>query len=194
MSSDDHGADLYLLVRMSPTVETETHMKSVLLAFVFLFVAARAHSSAAVNAAPLADQPAKLEQGLTLTFTVGEKSDTRDARLIALYVPAGTPVTPFLPAGAFTARWEGEINSPLRAEYTIAATVRGTLTLSINGQQILEGAGDTTAQTMNKTLQFNKGGNKVIADFFSDGKEDAIAASHLEFARIPAGTSPAECL
>jgi mono/diheme cytochrome c family protein len=149
-------------------------MKSALLAFVCLFVAARVHLSAAVNAGPLANQPVKLEQGLTLTFTVGEKSDTRDARLIALYVPAGTPVTPFLPAGAFTARWEGEINSPLRTEYTIAATVRGTLTLSINAQQILEGAGDTTTQTMNKTLQLNKGGNKIVAELSSDGTEDAM--------------------
>src|SRR5688572_27472356 len=122
-------------------------MKSSLFAFAFLFTLVRLPLSAAVNPAPLADQPAKLEQGLTLTFTVGEKSDTRDARLIAWYVPAGAPVTPFLPAGPFTARWEGEINSPLRTEYTITATVRGTLTLSINGQQILEGAGDTTAQT-----------------------------------------------
>ena len=173
---------------MWPAVETEMRMKSALLAFAFLFVVARAHSSAAVNAAPLADQPAKLEQGLTLTFTVGEKSDTRDARLIALYVPAGAPVTPFLPAGAFTARWEGEINSPLRAEYTIAATVRGTLTLSINGQQILEGAGDTTAQTMNKTLQLNKGGNKIVAEFSSDGKEAAllqVAWSSREFPAEP---------
>jgi hypothetical protein len=149
-------------------------MKSALLAFAFLLVAARAHSSAAVNAAPLADQPAKLEQGLTLTFTVGEKSDTRDARLIALYVPAGASVTPFLPTGAFTARWEGEIKSPLRAEYTMAATVRGTLALSINGQQVFEGAGDTTEQTMNKTLQLNKGGNRIVAELSSDGKEDAL--------------------
>jgi len=149
-------------------------MKSALFALAFLLFVAPTLSDAAINPTPLVDQPIKLEQGLTLTFTAGEKSDTRDARLIALYVPAGAPVTPFLPAGAFAARWEGEINSPLRAEYTVAASVQGTLVLSINGQQIFEGAGDTTAQTMNRTLQLNKGGNKIVAELSSDGKEDAM--------------------
>ena len=119
--------------------------------------------------APLAELLAKKKPGLTLTFTAGDKSDSRDARLIALHVPAGAAATPFLPAGAFTAKWEGEINSPLRAEYTIAAEVRGALKLFINGTMLFEGAGDTTSQVMNKTLQLNKGGNKITAEFSADG-------------------------
>ena len=116
----------------------------------------------------------KKKPGLTLTFTAGGKSDSRAARLIALHVPARSAVTPFLPAGAFAAKWEGEINSPLRGEYTIAAEVRGALKLSINGVQLFEGAGDSTSQVMNKTLQLNKGGNKITAEFSGDGEEDAL--------------------
>ena len=127
-----------------------------------------------VKPAPLAEQAPKLKPGLTLTFTAGGKSDPRAARIIALHVPAGAAVTPFLPAGAFAAKWEGEIVSPLRSEYTIAAEVRGALKLTINGSEAFEGAGDSTAQVLNKTLQLNKGGNKIVAEFSADGKEDAF--------------------
>ncbi len=148
--------------------------KAPLILAALLLLTARSHSESDVKPAPLAELPAKMRPGLTLTFTAGGKSDSREARLIALHVPAGAAVTPFLPTGAFSAKWEGEINSPLRSEYTIAAEVRGALTLSINGKPVFEGAGDSTAQVMNKTLQLNKGGNKIVAEFSADGKEDAI--------------------
>ena len=131
-------------------------------------------SQNAVKPEPLANQAPKMKAGLTLTFTAGGKSDARDARIIALHVPAGAAVTPFLPAGAFAAKWEGEIVAPLRSEYTIAAEVRGALKLTINGSEAFEGAGDSTSQVMDKTLQLNKGGNKIVAEFSADGKEDAI--------------------
>ena len=148
--------------------------KPLLILAALLLLSPRSHSENAVQPAPLADLPAKMRPGLTLTFTAGGRSDTREARLIALHVPAGAAVTPFLPAGAFSAKWEGEINSSLRSEYTIAAEVRGALKLSINGNPVFEGAGDSTAQMMNKTLQLNKGGNKITAEFSADGKEDAL--------------------
>ena len=131
-------------------------------------------SQSTVKPAPLAELAPKLKQGLTLTFTAGGKSDTRDARIIALHVPAGAAATPFLPAGAFAAKWEGEIVLPLRSEYTIAAEVRGALKITINGNELFEGAGDSTAQVLNKTLQLNKGGNKIVVEFSADGKEDAF--------------------
>ena len=128
----------------------------------------------AVIAPPLAAAPTKPVPGLTLTFTVGEKSDARPARLVALYVPAGEPVSPLLPPGPFSAKWEGEINSALRAEYTFAADVKGSFKLAINGTPVLEGAGDATSQTVNKSFQLNKGANKLVAEFVSDGQSDAM--------------------
>ncbi len=127
----------------------------------------------AVKAPPLPAVKDAAEPGLALTFTAGGKADTRVARLIALAVPAGTPVSPFLPAGAFTAKWEGDILSPLRTEYTFAAEMRGTLKVTINGTPLFEGAGDATAQVLNKTIQLNKGPNKIVAEFSSDGSEEA---------------------
>ncbi|HET6407161.1 MAG TPA: c-type cytochrome [Chthoniobacteraceae bacterium] len=129
---------------------------------------------AVVTAPALPDAPAKNEPGLILTLTSGGMSDTRGARLVSLYAPAGKPVSPFLPAGPFTARWEGEILSSLRAEYTFSAEVKGTFKLTLNGQLILEGAGDSTAQSVNKAVQLNKGGNKLVAEFSNDGTTDGM--------------------
>ena len=129
---------------------------------------------AQVQAPALPDLPAKSERGLILTLSAGGKTDARAARLVALHVPKGQAASPFVPAGAFTAKWEGEIASALRAEYTFAADIQGAFKLTLNGTLILEGAGDTTSQTVNKTVQLKKGANALVAEFASDGKDDAM--------------------
>jgi mono/diheme cytochrome c family protein len=132
-------------------------------------------SWAAITAPPLSDAPAtSSEQGIVLTLSAGGKTDTRPSRLVSIYAPAGQPVSPFLPSGAITAKWEGEIVSPLRGEYTFGADVKGSFKLTINGQSVLETTGDSTAQSLNKAIQLKKGGNKLIAEFSSDGSSDAM--------------------
>jgi len=122
---------------------------------------------------PLGEAPVKMEQGLTLSVSAGGARDVRSARMVALSVPARQAVTPFVPAGPFVATWEGTITSELGGEYTFAAEMRGVFTLKINGTLVLEGAGDSTAQTMNKTVQLNKGANRFVAEFQADGQDDA---------------------
>jgi len=152
---------------------------------------------AAVQSPALPDAPAKSEQGVTLALKAGDKTDTRDARLVALCVPAGEPVSPFLPAGPFTARWEADITSDLRSEYTFAADVDGVLKVTLNGTVILEGnsrravegtatsvfPGGTIEGTMaidgvvrltGKPVQLNKGANKLVVEYQSPRRSDAI--------------------
>ena len=52
----------------------------------------------------VADAATGKAAGISVTFTAAGKSDTRTARLCALYVPKGAPATPFLPVGPFTAK------------------------------------------------------------------------------------------
>ncbi len=111
--------------------------------------------------------------GLAVTFTAAGKSDTRAARLCALHVPKGSPATPFLPPGAFSAKWEGDVDSPLRGDYTFSVEVRGEVKVSVNGQQILDAAGAADAQTASKAVQLQKGANHFIVEFSSDGGDDA---------------------
>src|SRR5436190_964426 len=94
-----------------------------------LFFALCAASAFAAETAP----------GLILTFTSAGKTDARAARLAALYVPTGQAPTPFLAPGVFTARFEGAIQSPLRAECTFAAVVSGSVKMALNGVEVLAG-------------------------------------------------------
>lgn len=105
--------------------------------------------------------------GLTVTFTAGDKSDQRVDRLLALYVPAGQAPTPFLPAGPFTVRWTGEIQSPIRGTFSLSAESSGGFKLSVNGQPVLAGAGP-------KSVQLNKGANQIVAELPSAATGDTF--------------------
>jgi len=118
-------------------------------------------ASAAVQAPPLADAAPASQPGLTLTFTSADgKTDTRRARLVALSVPADQAPTPFLSAGGFTARWEGDIVSPLRAEYTFTAEASAGFKLTINGAPVL----DDAAAKAGVLVKLNKGANRLVAE------------------------------
>lgn len=109
----------------------------------------------------LASSPAlAAEAGLSVTFTAQGQSDTRVDRLLALYVPAGQPVTPFLKTGPFTAKWEGQIESSIRGNFTFSAETAGNFKCLINGQVAWDGTGP-------KTIQINQGVNKISAELTS---------------------------
>ena len=107
------------------------------------------------------------EPGLSTTFSAGGQTDTRVDRLLALYVPAGQPVTPFLKAGPFTAKWEGQIESSIRGSFTFSAETSGNFKCTINGQVAWDGTGP-------KTIQINQGANKISAEFTSAAQGDSF--------------------
>ncbi len=135
--------------------------------------------TASIAAPPLPATKAQFQPGLTLTFTAGDKTDTRDARLVALYVPAGEPPTPFLPAGPFKAQWEGNIVSALRAEVTLEADYLGTLQISLNGEPLLSAAvkrgdGRKEERFQARGVKLNKGANKLVVAYTSPAQGDAL--------------------
>ena len=104
--------------------------------------------------------------GLKVTFTSAGKTDVRSDRLLALYVPAGQAPTPFLAVGPFAVKWEGDLQSPLRGTFKLSAESSGKFKLSLNGQPLLDGPGI-------KTVQLNKGANRIVAEIASADKVDA---------------------
>ena len=76
--------------------------------------------------------------GLVRTLTAGGVTDVSVTPNVWLFVPAGQPATPFVPAGPFTARWEGAISADLRGDFTFQALSQGALKVSINGATALE--------------------------------------------------------
>jgi len=105
--------------------------------------------------------------GLKVTFIAAGKTDVRSDRLLALYVPAGQAPSPFLAAGPFTAKWEGDLQSPLRGTFKLSAESSGKFKLSLNGQPLLDGPGI-------KTVQLNKGANRIVAEIVSADQGDTF--------------------
>jgi mono/diheme cytochrome c family protein len=122
----------------------------------------------------LAFSQAEKKQGLSVAYSAGGKTDITSSRLAALYVPKGTPATPFLPAGPFKATFTADIAAPLRSEFTFAVEVRGQVKVKINGNEILDAAGGAAAQYADKNVQLNKGANAVVIEFSHDGSDDAL--------------------
>ncbi|MHA3774048.1 c-type cytochrome [Verrucomicrobiota bacterium sgz303538] len=165
---------------------------SSLAALVTLPVSAQ-QAGTGVKAPSLAEAPAKAEQGLSLTFTAGGKTDTRPARLVALFVPTGQPATPFLPAGPFKATWEGDFVSPLRATVNLEAKYVGKLRISLNGKPLLETAVKKAnpgpeSYFLANDVALNKGPNKFVVEYESPEKGDSIVRvnwSSKEFSSEP---------
>lgn len=111
-----------------------------------------------------------LKPGLALTLSAGDKTDTRFARVASIYVPGGGFVSPFLPSEPFVAKWEGNLISPLRADYTFSADALGKFTVNINGESVLEGNGKIEG----KPVQLKKGVNKLVIDYTSPPSGDAM--------------------
>lgn len=109
---------------------------------------------------------ASTQPGLALTLESGGKTDARVDRLVALHVPAGQPVSPFLPAGPFKARWEGVISSALRAEVRFHATATGSFTCTVNGKSVFAD-GKSIAVTL------NQGENPIVVEYTSPTTGDA---------------------
>jgi len=126
-------------------------------------------SAQGIKAPALAKAAPEKKQGLTVTFTAEGKSDTRSARLVALFVPAGQAPTPFLPAGPFTAKWEAEVVSELRAEYTFTIETTGVVTATLNDAPLL----DSRLRIAPRPVQLQKGANKLVVEFQSPAKGDA---------------------
>lgn len=117
----------------------------------------------------------RLVPGLTLSFQTagGETVDARDARLIALNVPAGESASPFLPPGAFQATFTGMLENKIKDTCRFAAEGRGDLLVTLNDKPILELHGDL-ANHPTDPVAIRKGKNKLSVLYKSPGDGDAV--------------------
>ena len=112
--------------------------------------------------------------GFAVKFTSadGRFSDTMVLPNLWLYVENGKPAAPFLPAGKFTAVFDGSINGDLRANYFFKAEeLGGALKLEINNAVVLD---TSTPGALSKSVQINKGANAVRATFTSAASADSF--------------------
>ncbi len=123
--------------------------------------------SAALAAAPavppIPPGPANSQPGVSIAFTsLGSGArDFRHDRLLALAVPAGTPPTSLLPAGAFRAEIEADLAVPLRGDATFSFAGTGAAELSVNGRVVFSEAGPVLGGKTSSAVQLNKGANHI---------------------------------
>ena len=131
--------------------------------------------AAAVADGPVPAAQSSLVTGLTLAFqdATGQTLDARDARLIALSVPAGQSASPLLPAGVFQAVWSGVLTNRIKDTCRFAAEGRGDLTVTLNDKTVLELHGGLTNHPAEPVV-VRKGKNKLVVTYKSPADGDAM--------------------
>ncbi len=145
--------------------------------------------------APAQDTPSPANPGLQATFASAADASRKDARVedgALLFVPAGQPASAFLPAGPFTAVWEGFISVDLRDRYTFRVEAAGSFKVEINGEAVLE-AKDShgTPSEPSKRVRLGKGANPIKVSYHSPAAGDAFlrlfwSSPDFEFEPVPA--------
>jgi len=112
--------------------------------------------------------------GLVRTVCAGGVTDLSVAPNVWLYVPAGQPATPWVPPGAFTAKWEGSVSADLRGDFTLQAAVRGAVKVSINGALALEAKDTGSELAIGQSVRLNKGTNSLVVDYTASPVGDSF--------------------
>jgi cytochrome c2 len=108
--------------------------------------------------------------GLAQSFARPGESDWQDSRvsrLAALFVPAGTPPTPFLAPGPFRARWEGFLKLGLNDEMTFELQGRGAVRLRLNDKPVFDNPGPQLDGLRSPPVALRSGLNRFELDYES---------------------------
>jgi mono/diheme cytochrome c family protein len=125
------------------------------------------------QAPPLGEEAERLGPGFTVTYRAKERTDIADARMAALFVPEGSPPSPFLPPGPFQAVFEGLVSVDLGTDCTFSAQGTGAVQVTVNGKPALVAKGPDLSKTEGKSVLLKKGKNKLVMTYQSPEKGDA---------------------
>lgn len=117
---------------------------------------------------------ATADPGLAVSWSADGKVYRSSLPGVALYVPAGESPSPFLPAGPFTAVWEGSIQAELRGSFIFQADFVGSFKLELNGRVALEATGTNGSSAVSSPAQLSKGSNAFKATFRSAAAGDSF--------------------
>ncbi|EAQ78523.1 ThuA domain-containing protein [Blastopirellula marina] len=120
-----------------------------------------------------ADEESHLQQGLLFRFAQQDRTDARNARLAALYVPQGEPATPFLKPGPFTVTGSGYLQIALKGEYQFQLEGSGAARLRINGSDILRGENVDLSVVEPVSVSLHQGYNTIEIQYTSPIAGDA---------------------
>ena len=147
-----------------------------------LLLAGATAKAAPPSAPPLPQQADRDEPGLALTIEPLDESqkvtDTRPVRLLALYVPAGQPASPFVAPGRFRATWTGDVNLRLRERLGFVVEGRGKVSIKLNDKVVFEHEGDDLSTKVGQIVRINKGKTPLVVTYESPASGDAFVRVH----------------
>lgn len=111
--------------------------------------------------------------------------DARRARTAALFLPAVTPPTPFLPAGPFRSRWSGFLQLDLNDTRAFQFEGRGAARLRINGESVLEQPGPALEGAASAGVVLRAGPNRFELEYESPEEGDAAIRLLWSGANLP---------
>ena len=133
-----------------------------------------------------------LAAGLVLAASAGPHQDARVSRLAALAVEPGDSVSPRLTPGSFTASLDGLLDVELTDTYTFAAEGSGDVTLTINGDVVLEQRNGTRGRSV--AVALNAGLNELHLEYRSPGRGVAQLRLHWQSPRFARELIPSTVL
>ncbi len=132
--------------------------------------------------------------GLAVTFASNGASDTTSWPGVHLHVASGQPPSPFVPPGAFTATWNGYVNSELRSEYTFHVEGSGEVVVEVNGASVASGAAAAGKPLSSGPVKLNKGANALRVAYKSPAAGDAVVRLYWSNAETPRNPVPSSAL
>jgi len=100
-------------------------------------------------------------------------ADARHARLAALYLPEGSPVSPFILPGPFTSTWEGQLNLKINDTFVLSLSGRGAAQVEINGEIVVATDGPQLDGAKSDEIDLKKGPNPIRVHYRSPASGDA---------------------
>jgi cytochrome c553 len=130
--------------------------------------------------------------GVAVTYRAGSAApDTTVLPGLALHVAEGTPPTPFLPPGPFTAELVGQLSVDLRDDYQFRAELSGSARITIGEAVVLDAIGSGAPVSTTKPIRLNRGTNRIKVAYTGPAAADAYlrvywSSPAIEWEPIPA--------
>ena len=117
--------------------------------------------------------------GLETSFTNLQQptavTDREVFEQLAIYVPLGDPVSPFVEVTEYSIEWNGFLSVPLRDDYRFRVLSSGAFELQVDGEVVLSHVGDGGEWSEpSEEVRLRKGGNVFKAVFKNNPQLDAV--------------------
>ncbi len=142
-----------------------------------------------------AAEQARLRPGILVRFRqdsgTGWLDDARVERIVAHYVPANSPPSPFLTGKPFRAKYEGYLRVPLGGDYRFRVAGTGQAELKINGEVVtkfVSADNASVAAELTSEVHLRGGYNRIELAYESPPPDHAqlrLFWSHESFAEEP---------